>query len=59
MKRERWAESRLRTAVLRGAINRWLLRLKVAEGLLWIAGIEASALIAAKKWLAALMGTGE
>ena len=56
MKRSTWAKSKLEAAVQRGVIKRWIGRLRLAEGLLWFAGIEASAIVAAKRWLLAAIG---
>ena len=56
MKRQPWAAQRLEAAVRRGVIKRWIGRLRLAEGLLWLAGIEAGAIVAAKRWLLDALG---
>lgn len=56
MKRRSWTVQRFESAVCRGVIKRWIGRLELAEGLLWLAGTEAEAIIAAKRWLLAVLG---
>jgi hypothetical protein len=40
MQRRSWIESRARRAVERAAVDRWLRRLRIFEGLMWLAGCE-------------------